>query len=104
MILLVSGHAPVPAFQSMWDYGTTQSSLVNTINLSITYYLAAVAAAIGFRMNLFNIGVDGQYRIAALLAAAVGGALHLPVDPARRRHPAGRDDRRGRMGRTWPVC
>jgi simple sugar transport system permease protein len=79
VILLVSGHQPVQAFQSMWDYGTTQSSLVDTINLSITYYLAAVAAAIGFRMNLFNIGVDGQYRIAALLAAAVGGALHLPA-------------------------
>ena len=78
VILLISGHKPIPAFQSMWDYGTTESSLVNTINLSITYYLAAVAAAIGFRMNLFNIGVDGQYRIAALLAAAVGGALHLP--------------------------
>src|SRR5262245_57879354 len=78
VILLISGHAPIPAFQSMWGYGTTQSSLVNTVNLSITYYLAAVAAAIGFRMNLFNIGVDGQYRIAALLAAAVGGALHLP--------------------------
>ena len=63
----------------MWDYGTTESSLVNTLNLAITYYLAAVAVAIGFRMNLFNIGVDGQYRLAALLAAAVGGALHLPA-------------------------
>jgi ABC-type uncharacterized transport system permease subunit len=37
-----------------------------------------VAVAIGFRMNLFNIGVDGQYRLAALMAAAVGGAVHLP--------------------------
>jgi general nucleoside transport system permease protein len=79
VILIISGHKPIPAFQSMWDYGTTESSLINTVNLSITYYLAAVAAAIGFRMNLFNIGVDGQYRIAALLAAAVGGALHLPA-------------------------
>jgi len=79
VILIISGHKPIPAYQAMWDYGTTESSLVNTINLSITYYLAAVAAAIGFRMNLFNIGVDGQYRIAALLAAAVGGALHLPA-------------------------
>ena len=78
VILAISGHAPLPAFQSMWDYGTTQSSLVNTVNLSITYYLAAVAAAIGFKMNLFNIGVDGQYRFAALLAAGLGGVLHLP--------------------------
>ena len=29
------------------------------------YYLSAVAVAIGFKMNLFNIGVDGQYRLAA---------------------------------------
>ena len=35
--------------------------------------------AIGFRMNLFNIGVDGQYRLAAMLAAAVGGAIALPA-------------------------
>jgi simple sugar transport system permease protein len=29
-------------------------------------------------MNLFNIGVDGQYRIAAFFAAVVGGSLTLP--------------------------
>jgi simple sugar transport system permease protein len=34
--------------------------------------------AIGFRMNLFNIGVDGQYRIAAFFAAVLGGALTTP--------------------------
>jgi len=34
--------------------------------------------AIGFRMNLFNIGVDGQYRLAAMLAGAFGGAVALP--------------------------
>ena len=31
----------------------------------------ALAVAIGFRMNLFNIGVDGQYRVAAFAAAVV---------------------------------
>ena len=30
-------------------------------------------------MNLFNIGVDGQYRMAALIAAGVGGAVALPA-------------------------
>ena len=39
-------------------------------------------------MNLFNIGVDGQYRLAALIAAAVGGALHLPAVLHVARHPA----------------
>ncbi len=51
---------------------------VNILNNATTYYLSAVAVAIGFKMNLFNIGVDGQYRLAAMIAAAVGGAVALP--------------------------
>ena len=46
------------------------------LNTATTYYFAAVAVAIGFRMNLFNIGVDGQYRLAALFAASLGGRDH----------------------------
>jgi general nucleoside transport system permease protein len=48
------------------------------INAAIVYYISAVAVAIGFRMNLFNIGVDGQYRIAAFFAALVAGQGWLP--------------------------
>jgi general nucleoside transport system permease protein len=78
LILVVSGHPPLEVYQQMWDYGTQPDSLVLTINLSTTYYLAAVAVAVGFKMNLFNIGVDGQYRLAALFAAFVGGHIELP--------------------------
>ena len=42
--------------------------ITGRINQTAVYYLAAVAVAIGFKMNLFNIGVDGQYRLAAMLA------------------------------------
>jgi uncharacterized membrane protein HdeD (DUF308 family) len=34
-----------------------------------------IAAAIGFRMNLFNIGVEGQYLIAAFFA--VSGVVQI---------------------------
>ena len=78
VILLLSGHPPLEVYRAMWDYGTQPDSLVLTVNLSTTYYLAAVAVAIGFKMNLFNIGVDGQYRLAALFAAFVGGHVELP--------------------------
>lgn len=78
VILLLSGHPPLGVYQQMWDYGTQPDSIVLTINLSTTYYLAAVAVAVGFKMNLFNIGVDGQYRLAALFAAYVGGHIALP--------------------------
>jgi simple sugar transport system permease protein len=51
---------------------------VNIINSASVYYLSAVAVAIGFRMNLFNIGVDGQYRVASFAAAVVAGEAWLP--------------------------
>jgi simple sugar transport system permease protein len=77
-VMLASGDEPFHAYQVMLDFGTKSDSQVFIINRAIPYYLAAVAVAIGFRMNLFNIGVDGQYRVAAFFAAVVGGALTLP--------------------------
>lgn len=80
MILLrVTGADPFSSVRSMIDYGTTDNSIVDIVNRATRYYLSAVAVAIGFRMALLNIGVDGQYRLAAFLAAALGGALTLPA-------------------------
>ena len=79
VVLLVVGDNPISVFSLMGEYGTRPRTLTLTINAAITYYLSALAVAIGFRMNLFNIGVDGQYRLAAMLAAAVGGAIALPA-------------------------
>jgi len=53
-------------------------NVVNIINQGTVLYLSALAAAVGFRMNLFNIGVDGQYRLAAFVAAYVAGEAWLP--------------------------
>jgi simple sugar transport system permease protein len=50
----------------------------NIINQSSMIFLSALAAAIGFRMNLFNIGVEGQYTVAAYTAAVFAGAALLP--------------------------
>jgi general nucleoside transport system permease protein len=47
------------------------------INRAVPYYVAGVAVALGFKMNLFNIGAAGQYQLAALLAAATGAAVSL---------------------------
>ncbi|GII03484.1 ABC transporter permease [Planobispora takensis] len=78
IVLLISGDPPLETLGIMAEYGAQPRSIVLTLNYATTYYLAAIAVAIGFRMNLFNIGVDGQYRLAALVAAAVGGAVALP--------------------------
>ena len=75
--LLASGKDPLNAFSQMLSYGIQPDSIVSILDHATPYYLAAVAVAVGFRMNLFNIGVDGQYRLAGLLAAALGAASFL---------------------------
>jgi general nucleoside transport system permease protein len=51
---------------------------VQIINAATVFYLSAVAVAVGFRMNLFNIGVDGQYRVGVFAAAVFAGQAWLP--------------------------
>jgi simple sugar transport system permease protein len=77
--LLVSGHSPYDAFHAMATKLNSADSIVGTVNIAARYYVAGVAVALGFKMGLFNIGADGQLRIAALFAAAAGAAVHFPA-------------------------
>lgn len=77
IILLITGHSPLDAAQAMWEAMGRRRIQVATVNTAGAYYLAAVAVAIGFKMNLLNIGVDGQYKLAAMLAAALAGATFM---------------------------
>ena len=77
VILVATKHSPADTVQAMINSGKRPRTFVNSINSATNYYLSAVAVAIGFRMNLFNIGVDGQYRLAALLAAGLAGATFM---------------------------
>jgi ABC-type uncharacterized transport system permease subunit len=78
LLLVATGDPVWSTAQAVWDYGTTARVMALTLNQGTVYYLSALAVAIGFRMNLFNIGVDGQYRMAAFTAAVVGSHLSLP--------------------------
>jgi ABC-type uncharacterized transport system permease subunit len=73
---------PLEVFQVMFDFGETPSqqvtAMVVIVNRAIPLFLAGLAVAIAFRMGLFNIGVEGQYRLATIIAAAVGAAVALP--------------------------
>jgi simple sugar transport system permease protein len=77
--LVAIGKNPFTAFKLMGQYGIQKNSLISTANRAIPLYISALAVAIGFKMNLFNIGVEGQYTLAALVAAAVGAAVRLPA-------------------------
>jgi simple sugar transport system permease protein len=76
--LLISGNNPVDAFVEMWKTIDSTQSVVTIINTSVPLYIAGIAAAIGFKMNLFNIGTNGQYLLAALVAGWAGAEVSLP--------------------------
>ena len=77
--LLAIGESPVDAFRAMWTAIDSADAMVTIINRVAPYYVMGLAVALGFKMGLFNIGADGQYRIGALLAAAAGAAVTLPA-------------------------
>ena len=77
--LIASGSNPISAYQRMFAYGFELETLVAMVNRATPLYLSAVAVAIGFRMNLFNIGVEGQYILAAIISAQVAAELSLPA-------------------------
>ena len=77
--LLLFGSNPIEAFGDMLGHASRLETQVDILNRATPFYLSAVAAAIGFRMNLFNIGVEGQYLIAFLIAAQVGSLVSLPA-------------------------
>jgi ABC-type uncharacterized transport system permease subunit len=78
LVLVATGDPVWSTAKAVLDYGTKPNVLALTLNQGTVYYLSALAVAIGFRMNLFNIGVDGQYRLAAFTAAVVGSSISLP--------------------------
>jgi len=74
---------PFDVFGVMLDFGESPTqqvtAMVVVVNRAIPLFLAGLAVAIAFRMGLFNIGVEGQYRLATIVAAAAGAAVSLPA-------------------------
>ncbi len=79
IVLLISGSNPLEAYGDMFAHAAKLETIVDILNRATPLYIAGVAVAIGFRMNLFNIGVEGQFLLAFLVAAHVGGVVHLPA-------------------------
>ncbi|TQM63959.1 ABC transporter permease [Humibacillus xanthopallidus] len=76
-ILLALGDPVVEVWQTILSWPRPRQ-FVQIINGATVYYLSAIAVAVGFRMNLFNIGVDGQYRVAAFAGALFAGQAWFP--------------------------
>lgn len=76
--LYIGGYNAIDAFTEIGKVLWRFDSVILITNRGAWYYVAGVAVAIGFKMGLFNIGADGQYRLAALFAAYFGAKMSLP--------------------------
>ncbi len=87
IIILAIGRNPLEVFGVMvrFSLGRTDS-LFSILFKTTPLVFAGLAVAMSFRVNLFNIGVEGQYYVGAFCAAYVGFTLkglpaivHLPL-------------------------
>ncbi len=85
--LIVARKNPITAYAAMFSYSFGRLDSIATILYKATPLIfSGLAVAIGFRVNLFNIGVNGQYYFGSFCAAVVGFSLkglpafiHLPL-------------------------
>jgi len=83
VVIVAIGQDPIAALRVLFDFGDSPAqqtqSIVVILNRAVPLFLAGLAVAVAFRMGLFNIGVEGQYRMATVVAAGVGAAVVLPA-------------------------
>jgi simple sugar transport system permease protein len=79
ILLQVTGHNALSVYGQMFEYGTRPQQLLDAAKRAGPLIISGCAVAIGFKMNLFNIGVEGQTRVALLAAAVIGAAVDLPA-------------------------
>ena len=76
LVLLATGHAPGHTFSRLGDTGFGSKEALNETLISATPLLfTGLCAAVAFRMQLFNIGGEGQLYAGAVLGAGAGIAL-----------------------------
>ena len=81
ILLAATGHAPLATFRRLFDAAfLADGALSNTLISATPLAFTGLAAAVAFRMRLFNIGAEGQLYFGAIGAA--GAALSLAGQPA----------------------
>ncbi len=76
IVLVATGHAPGHTFSRLLDTGFGSKAALNETFVAATPLLfTGLCAAVAFRMQLFNIGGEGQLYAGAILGAGAGIAL-----------------------------
>jgi simple sugar transport system permease protein len=73
LVLVATGHDPWETYKRLFESAFTADGALTTTVVSATPLLfTGLAAAAAFRMQLFNIGGEGQLYLGAIAAAAAG--------------------------------
>jgi general nucleoside transport system permease protein len=76
IFLKLEGLDPVTVYRALFDASfTTKFGITDSLTIAAPLIFTGLAAAIVFRMNLFNIGVEGQLYVGAIFASWAGFAL-----------------------------
>ncbi|HSG12774.1 MAG TPA: ABC transporter permease [Gaiellaceae bacterium] len=76
VVLLVTGHSPIATYRRLFDAAFfANGALTSTLVFCTPIVFTGLAAAAAFRMQLYNIGGEGQFYFGAI--AGVGIALYL---------------------------
>ena len=77
VVILIAGASPIEAYSTMLDASLNGvRPVTRTLVLATPLILTGLAAAVAFRMKVWNIGAEGQLYMGAI--AAAGLALALP--------------------------
>jgi simple sugar transport system permease protein len=78
IIIILKGENPFYAYYVLLKGALGgRAAIAQTIRWTTPAILAGLATAIGFRIGVFNLGVEGQLYIGALVAAVVGYAIPM---------------------------
>jgi general nucleoside transport system permease protein len=81
LVLVITGHDPIRTYRRTFTAAFDGSAAWNdTLTLATPLVFTGLAAAVAFRMQLFNIGAEGQLYLGALTASGI--AIWLGPDHA----------------------
>lgn len=76
LLLVIIGKNPLTVYSTMFQFNFGRIDSIGAILFNATPLIySGLAVAVGFKVGLFNIGVEGQYFIGAFFAGLVGFSL-----------------------------
>ena len=82
IFLLIEGFDPITVYRALFKASfTSKFGITDSLTIAVPLILTGLAAAVVFRMNLFNIGAEGQLYLGAIFGSWAGLAIadNLPT-------------------------